>query len=147
MGSKTVDINKRQFEEMLKIMCTQDEILRVLNVSKNGLKSWCRKTYGQTYEDVSKRFYADGRMSMRRAGFSMCQRNPAVHIFYAKNYLGMSDEPRELESGEETAAFETAINTAVKALSKCNLDELATNPLTSTPEEEDNQEEKEGGDE
>ena len=145
MGAKMIDIDKRQFEEMLKIMCTQDEILRILNVSKTGLKSWCRHTYGQSYEEVSKRFYADGKMSMRRAGFSMSQRVPAVHIFYAKNYLGMSDEPKEVETGEETAAFESAINTAVKALSKCNLEDLATNPLTATPEE-NSQEEKEGGD-
>ena len=143
---KFIDINQQQFEELLKIMCTQEEILRVLNVSKNALKGWVRRTYNDTYEEVAARFYAVGRMSIRRAGFSMSQRNPAVHIFYAKNYLNMTDEPREMETGDQTAAFDNAINTATKALGKCNLDELAKNPLTATPEDPDHSEEEEGGD-
>ena len=147
-GRSYVEINQQMFEELLKIMCTQDEVVKVLNVSRTALKGWVRRTYNDSYENVAARFYAQGKMSLRRAGFAMSQRNPAVHIFYAKNYLGMSDEPHDVDTGEETAAFETAISTACKALQKTDLDELAQNPLTATPTEgEENDQENEGGEE
>ena len=30
-------------------------------------------------------------MSLRRAGFNLAKKSAPVHIFYAKNYLGMTD--------------------------------------------------------
>ena len=43
-----------------------------------------------------------GRTSLRRAGFKLAQKSAAVHIFYAKNYLGMSDVMhQEVEIGAD----------------------------------------------
>lgn len=91
MGRPKKQISQRQFEEMCKIQCTHEEICDILGVSAPTLEAWCKETYGETFFKVFNQKRAGGKMSLRRAGYNMAQYNPTVHIFYAKNFLGMTD--------------------------------------------------------
>ena len=42
--------------------------------------------------EIFKQKRGAGRVSLRRHGFEMAKTNPSVHIFYAKNFLGMTDK-------------------------------------------------------
>lgn len=91
MARPRKEIDKKNFESLCAIQCTQEEICQFFDVTDKTLSSWCRRTYGKRFSEVFaiKRGY--GRISLRRAGFEMAKKNPSVHIFYAKNYLGMTD--------------------------------------------------------
>lgn len=93
MGAPTKKIDKKIFENLCFIQCTLEEICAVLDVTDKTLNKWCKETYeGKTYSEVFAQKRLLGKMSLRRSGFQMAQKNPAVHIFYAKNHLGMTDK-------------------------------------------------------
>lgn len=91
-GRPEARIDKRQFEQLCGIQCTQAEICAVLGVTEKTLQRWCKKTYKQSFSQVFAIKRENGKASLRAAGFRMAQKNPTVHIFYAKNHLGMSDK-------------------------------------------------------
>ena len=95
-------IDQKQFEELCKIQCTEEEICAVLDCTDKTLNAWCKRTYKKGFYEVCKEKRQGGRTSLRRAGFKLAEKNAAVHIFYAKNYLGMSDVMRqEVEIGAD----------------------------------------------
>ena len=98
MGRPKKEINKKLFENLCGIQCTQKEICAVLEVTDKTLNTWCRKEYGTTFSEVFSQKREIGKVSLRRAGFELAQKNPAVHIFYAKNHLGMSDHIEVVDS-------------------------------------------------
>ena len=92
MGRPKKIIDKAQFEAMCGIQCTEEEICLILGITDDTLNRWCKETYdGQTFSEVFKQKRAMGKMSLRRAGFNLAKKSAPVHIFYAKNYLGMTD--------------------------------------------------------
>ena len=96
MGRPRIEIDKKDFESLLAIQCTLDDIVaffenKLGKCSADTIERWCKREYGETFAVVSAKKRAIGRISLRRAGFQMAQKNAAVHIFYAKNYLGMRD--------------------------------------------------------
>ena len=126
---------KQLFEDLLSIQCTQAEILAVFHVSRNTLRKWVREEYeGRTYETVSEEFLASGRASIRRSLFRHAIKNPGAAIFLAKNYLGMSDDPHPVDSGEERREFAQAMKAAVKALEESDISTIADIPDTVTME-------------
>ena len=91
MARPRKEIDKKNFEGLCAIQCTQEEICQFFNVTDKTLTAWCRRTYGAGLSEVFAQKRGIGRISLRRAGFEMAKKNPAVHIFYAKNFLGMTD--------------------------------------------------------
>lgn len=91
MGRPRKEIDKKQFEQLCGIQCTIEEVTAVLDVDAKTLENWCKKTYGRTFSKVFNEKRNLGKASLRHSGFQMAQKNPAVHIFYAKNHLGMRD--------------------------------------------------------
>jgi len=85
-------INQKQFEGLCHIQCTIEEVCAVLDVDEATLEKWCKEVYGMTFSKVFKQKRDMGKMSLRRHGFEMAKTNPSVHIFYAKNFLGMTDK-------------------------------------------------------
>lgn len=85
-------INQKQFEGLCHIQCTIEEVCAVLDVDESTLERWCKEVYGTTFAKVFKQKRDMGKMSLRRHGFEMAKTNPSVHIFYAKNFLGMTDK-------------------------------------------------------
>lgn len=92
MGAPEKEIDKKIFENLCGIQCTLEEVCAAFDVTDKTLNKWCKNTYGVTFSEVFKVKRELGKVALRRAGFKMAQKNPAVHIFYAKNHLGMTDK-------------------------------------------------------
>lgn len=93
MARPRKEIDRKSFESLCGIQCTQEEICQFFSVTDKTLNSWCKRQYGKGFSEVFAEKRGMGRISLRRAGFDMAKRNPSVHIFYAKNFLGMEDKP------------------------------------------------------
>ncbi len=92
MGRPRKVIDQKQFESLCAIQCTLEEVCSVLDVDDCTLNKWCRETYdGQTFSEVFRQKRNLGKASLRRSGFELAKKSAPVHIFYAKNFLGMTD--------------------------------------------------------
>lgn len=87
-------IDQKQFEELCKIQCTQEEIQAVLNVQDDTIQRWCKETYGKGFSEVFKQKREGGHASLRRSQWLTAteDRNPTMQIFLGKNYLGQTDK-------------------------------------------------------
>lgn len=95
-GRPKKGITKEDFEGLMTIQCTLSEVAAFFDHKLNGcsedtIERWCKRTYGESFAEISAKKRDLGKISLRRAGFEMAKKNPTVHIFYAKNYLGMTD--------------------------------------------------------
>lgn len=90
-GRPRIQIDQKQFEKLCGIQCTCEEISDFFGVDEDTLNAWCKRTYGHTFSVVFKQKRGLGKISLRRRGFEMALTVPSVHIFYAKNHLGMTD--------------------------------------------------------
>lgn len=128
MGMPNKGINKDTFEALCKIQCTREEICSVLNVTKNTLQKWCKQTYAKPFDLVMVDLQGEGKASFRRMGIKLAEKNPSVWIFLAKNWLGMSDNPAPMASGEESKELAKAITSASKAINKIDITSFASIP-------------------
>lgn len=96
-GRPRIEIDQQDFESLLAIQCTLEEVTaffehKLGKCSQDTIERWCKRTYKENFAEVSAKKRAIGKISLRRAGWQLAQKNPAVHIFYCKNYLGMTDK-------------------------------------------------------
>ena len=104
-GRPRIEIDQQDFESLLAIQCTLEEVAaffqhKLGKCSEDTIERWCKRTYKESFAEVSAKKRAIGKISLRRAGWQLAQKNPAVHIFYCKNYLGMTDKI-ETDNSEE----------------------------------------------
>lgn len=92
MARPKKQIDQKTFEGLCGIQCTQSEICDFFDITDKTLNSWCKRTYGESFSEVFDKKRSKGKISLRRAGFELAKKNPAVHIFYCKNFLGMTDK-------------------------------------------------------
>ena len=98
MARPRKEIDKNDFESLLAIQCSQEEIKAFVEaktgetISIDTIERWCKRTYDKSFAEISAEKRAIGKIGLRRAGFELAKKNPAVHIFYCKNYLGMTDK-------------------------------------------------------
>lgn len=86
-------IDQAQFETLCGLQCTEDEICAIFGgITDKTLTSWCRRTYGKTFQEAFKVFRKRGYMSLRRIQWGLAEKSPAMAIFLGKNYLGQSDK-------------------------------------------------------
>jgi hypothetical protein len=90
-GRPPVQIDQDQFEKLCGIQCTKEEIADFFGIDEDTLNAWCKRTYNCTFSVIFRQKRGTGKIALRRYGFEMAKTNPAVHIFYAKNHLGMTD--------------------------------------------------------
>ena len=84
-------IDKRQFETLCGMQCTEEEICSVFEVSKDTLLRWCKNTYEMDFADVFKEKRAYGTASLRRTQWRMAEKNVAMAIWLGKQYLGQRE--------------------------------------------------------
>lgn len=94
-GRPRIEIDKGQFEKLCGLMCTQEEIAGFFGCSEDTVTNWCKREYGETFSEVSKKLQHMGKISLRRAQFKLAEKNAAMAIFLGKNYLGQRDNPKE----------------------------------------------------
>ena len=104
-GRPRIEIDQQDFESLLAIQCTLEEVTaffehKLGKCSVDTIERWCKRTYKQSFAEISAKKKSIGKISLRRAGWQLAQKNPAVHIFYCKNYLGMTDKI-ETDNSEE----------------------------------------------
>lgn len=92
MGRPKAEIDKKQFEAACGMQCTKEELCALFDVTDKTIDRWCRDTYDKTFSEVYSQKRELGKISLRRSGFKLAKTNPSVHIFYAKNHLGMTDK-------------------------------------------------------
>lgn len=92
MARPKKEIDQKSFEGLCGIQCTQQEICQFFDITDKTLNAWCKRTYGKGFSEVFAIKRGLGKISLRRSGFEMAKHNPSVHIFYAKNFLGMTDK-------------------------------------------------------
>ena len=104
-GRPRIEIDQQDFESLLAIQCTLEEVTaffehKLGKCSADTIERWCKRTYKQSFAEISAKKKSIGKISLRRAGWQLAQKNPSVHIFYCKNYLGMTDKI-ETDNSEE----------------------------------------------
>ncbi|MBP5432223.1 hypothetical protein [Ruminococcus sp.] len=104
-GRPRIEIDQQDFESLLAIQCTLEEVTaffehKLGKCSQDTIERWCKRTYKENFAEVSAKKRNIGKISLRRSGWQLAQKNPAVHIFYCKNYLGMTDKI-ETDNSEE----------------------------------------------
>lgn len=111
MGRPRKVIDQHDFENLCAIQCTEEEICQFFSTTPKTLNAWCKRTYGGTFSKIYPEKRGLGKISLRRSGFNMAKTNPSVHIFYAKNFLGMSDRKElEVASVEDLTPLAEMIN-------------------------------------
>lgn len=96
-GRPRIEIDQQEFESLLAIQCTLEEVAaffehKLGKCSVDTIERWCKRTYKESFAVISAKKRAAGKISLRRAGWQLAMRNPSVHIFYCKNFLGMTDK-------------------------------------------------------
>lgn len=125
MGRPQIKIDQKQFETLCSILCTQDEIIGVLDIGKETLSRWCKRTYKMTFEDIYKNKSALGKMSLRRHQFELAQKgNATMLIWLGKQLLGQHDKLVTENTTSLNAKVESIDPTTLKAIVKELEDEV-----------------------
>ena len=91
-GRPPKQIDEKQFKNLCAIHCTVEEIAAVNDCSVDTVREWCKRTFGETFAVVYKRFAAAGNASLRRSQFKMAEKSVPMAIFLGKNWLNQSDK-------------------------------------------------------
>lgn len=99
MARPRKDIDKKEFESLLFIQCTLEEVTAYFDhkldgCSEDTIERWCKRTYGKRFADVSREKRDVGKISLRRMQWRLAERNAAMAIFLGKNVLGQTDAVR-----------------------------------------------------
>ena len=116
MARPQIEIDQSEFEKLCGLQCTQDEICGWFHISVDTLGRWCKRTYKKSFAEIYAEKRGLGKISIRRKMFQSNQ--PAILIFLAKNYLGMSDNPKIDENASVLARLDEiaeALNNAAKS--------------------------------
>lgn len=92
-------IDYKTVEQLASIMCTQEEIASILEISVRTLQrdaKFCR---------IYKKGMDKGRMSLRRKQFTMSDRNATMAIWLGKQYLGQTDKITNVAAEDKLADF------------------------------------------
>lgn len=91
MGRPTIQIDKKQFENLCALQCTEEEIASFFDCSEDTILRWCQRTYNKTFAEVFAEKRKVGRISLRRNQWKLAEKNAAMAIFLGKNYLDQKD--------------------------------------------------------
>lgn len=109
-GRPKKEIDRKQFESLLKLQCTLEEIAGFFSDQLNGcsedtIERWCKRTYKANFADVSKKCRAPGKISLRRYQFELAKKNASMAIWLGKQYLGQKDLPEDSVDMEDTDSY------------------------------------------
>lgn len=120
MGRPKINIDKKIFENLCAIQCTEIEICGCFDCCEDTLNKWCKENYRNengkpmTFSEVFAVKRQKGRASLRRSQFRMAEKNANMAIWLGKQYLDQKDEAR----------IETESRISIDPLSK-SLEEMA----------------------
>lgn len=91
MARPKADIDRKQFENLCAMQCTEVEICDWFQVTDKTLSSWCRRTYGKSFSDIFRQKRGTGKISLRRSQWKLAEKSTAMAIWLGKQYLGQKD--------------------------------------------------------
>ena len=120
-------INRKQFESLCAIQCTQAEICSVLDVCEDTLLKWCKETYKMSFSEIYKQKRELGCMSLRRKQMELAlSGNATMQIFLKEMELREREFALKEKSIElEQSRIEKLTNNPFKDLTIEQLMELA----------------------
>lgn len=93
MGRPLKQIDKRIFEGLCRIQCTQEDIADAFECDVDTVTAWCKRTYNKTFSEVFRQKRGQGKVSLRRMQWKSAENgNVSMQIFLGKNLLGQSDK-------------------------------------------------------
>lgn len=102
MGRPRKEIDKKQFESLCKMHCTEVEIASFFDCTIDTINNFCKREYKQTFSDVSNKYAQVGNISLRRTQFKLAERSTPMAIWLGKQYLGQKDIQFTADIDEET---------------------------------------------
>lgn len=98
-GRPKKEFDAKTFVDLVGFGCDQQEICWFFR-DENGkpanvdtLSRWCKRTFKMNFQEYSAQNKGLAlKIRLRKAGWKLAETNPSVHIFYCKNYLGMTDK-------------------------------------------------------
>ena len=111
---RKLDIDWRQLEGFCMIQCTASEIGMFFGCSADTIEKRVREHYGISFSEFFRKKRVGGLVSLRRNLFRLSERNAAVAIFLAKNWLGMAD--RQEVTGSSGEPIKVEVNYREKLL-------------------------------
>ncbi len=96
-GRPPRDYDPKVFEGLCLVWCTNDEICSIFRCDIRSVDAWCKRHYGESFNDSYKRFSAGGYASLRRNQFNLSKTNAAMAIWLGKQKLGQKENPETLE--------------------------------------------------
>ena len=91
-GRPKKEIDKKQFENLCNLQCTEEEICGFFSVSPHTLEAWCKREYGDSFCKVFAEKRVGGRISLRRSQFRLAEKSATMSIWLGKQYLDQHDE-------------------------------------------------------
>ena len=86
-----IKIDQKQFENLCKMQCTENEIMAWFDVSKDTLLRWCKDNYGGDFATVYEQKKEGGKIALRRYQLQLAEKNPTMAIWLGKQYLNQRD--------------------------------------------------------
>lgn len=105
-----IKIDKKQFENLCKMQCTETEIMSWFDVSKDTLLRWCKANYGTDFATVFEQKKEGGKIALRRYQFQLAEKNPTMAIWLGKQYLHQKDKEEEDNSEDMKQAKEIIVS-------------------------------------
>lgn len=90
-GINGATVDKKKFEELCKIQCTEEEIANVFGVSIFTINRFCKQQYGKSFKKAYPILSAEGKTSLRRYQMRLAEKNAVMAIWLGKQYLGQKD--------------------------------------------------------
>jgi len=107
MGRPPIPINQDEFEKLVNLCCTLDDIAGWFNCSVDTIERWCQSTYSESFADTYKKKAAKGKISLRRKQMEVAlSGNVSMLIWLGKQHLGQADKQEMEHSGK----VDTVIN-------------------------------------
>ena len=99
-GRPPIPINQDEFEKLVNLCCTLDDIAGWFNCSPDTIENWCKKTYKETFSDTYKKKCEKGKISLRRKQMEVAlSGNVSMLIWLGKQHLGQADKQDIEHSG------------------------------------------------
>lgn len=96
MARKKIEIDKSNFEKLCGLQCTKEEISGFFDCSEDTIERWCRTEYGDSFAVVFSKKRSPGKISLRRTQWRLAEKNVTMAIWLGKQYLGQSENARNV---------------------------------------------------
>lgn len=111
---RKIEIDYKELEKLCHIQCSELEIADWFHCSVDTIERRVKEQFGVSFAEYFSKKRVGGLVSLRRNLFKLSEKNAAVAIFLAKNWLGMKDS-HELESGEKPFTLKVIYDNGNKA--------------------------------